>query len=108
MRKIERYEDESDEDWAERFAEEMEIANDVEYTQYMVHQDDYEEDRLIIEYVGKDSWTWKEYPEGSFTCKQVLEWKRKAEQCDMILPMLKKLIGDSEPLIDILVQKEES
>ena len=79
MTKVERWEEETDKDWAERLAEETMIANDTETTQYFVEDDPYQEDSFIINYVGKDSMTWKEHPEGLFTCKQVLEWKKKAE-----------------------------
>ena len=78
--KVERWEEESDEDWAERLVYETAIANNTETTLYMVHRDPYEEDGFIINYVGETSMTWKEHPEGPFTCKQVLEWKNKAEQ----------------------------
>jgi len=88
MVKIERREEETDEEWTERLAEETGIANDTETTQYMVHRDDYEEDGFIIYYVGKDSWTWKEHPDGMFTCKQVLDWKKKAEALPMTLETL--------------------
>ena len=77
--KIERYENETDEDWAERLAYETGIANDTETTIYFVEDDPDQEDSFIINYVGKDSMTWKEHPEGPFTCKQVLEWKNKAD-----------------------------
>jgi len=77
--KVERYENETDTEWAERLAYETMIANDTETTQYFVKDDPYQEDGFIINYVGKDSRTWKEHPEGSFTCKQILDWKKKAE-----------------------------
>lgn len=88
MVKIERRKDESDEDWAERLTEETAIANDTETTQYFVEDDPYQEDGFIVNYVGKDSMTWKEYPEGPFTCKQVLIWKKKAEPRPVTLETL--------------------
>jgi len=100
--KVERYEDETDEDWAERLAEETAIANDTETTHYMVHQDSYTEDGLIIEYIGKDSWTWKEHPDGMFTCKQVLDWKKKAEQWDRVKPHLESLVEDWDELMKLI------
>lgn len=84
MVKIERWEKETDEEWAERLAEETAIANDTETTLYFVEDDPYNEDRFIVNYVEKDSMTWKEHPEGPFTCKQVLEWKKKAENLKAI------------------------
>jgi len=84
--KVERWEKESDEDWAERRAEEIEIANNTKTTQYFVELDPYEEENLIINYIGEEGWTWKEHPEGPFSCKQVLEWKNKAEK----LPIYEK------------------
>ena len=86
--KVERYENETDTEWAERLAYETMIANDTETTQYFVEDDPYQEDGFIINYVGKDSMTWKDHPEGSFTCKQVLDWKKKAETRSMSLEAL--------------------
>ena len=84
--KVERWEEESDEDWAERLEEEIELANATETTQYFVERDPYVEENFIINYIGETGWTWKEHPEGAFSCKQVLEWKKKAE----ILPIYEK------------------
>ena len=81
--KVERWEEESDEDWTERLAEEIELANATETTQYFVERDPYDEEKFIINYIGKTGWTWKEHPEGPFSCKQVLEWKLKAERKKM-------------------------
>jgi len=84
--KVERWEEESDEEWAERLAEEIALANNTETTQYMVHRDPYEEDGIIISYIGETGWTWKEHPEGTFKAAQILEWKNKAE----LLPIYEK------------------
>ena len=81
--KVERWEEETDENWAERLAEEIELANATETTQYFVERDPYDEENFIINYIGEDGWTWKEHPEGPFSCKQVLEWKLKAEKWDL-------------------------
>jgi len=78
--KVERWEDETDEDWAERLAEEIEIANNTETTKYFVERDPYEEDGIIIYYIGEDGWTWKEHPEGPFKASQIIDWKNKAEK----------------------------
>ena len=80
--KVERWEEEPDEDWAERLAEEIELANNTETTKYFVERDSYAEENFIINYIGKTGWTWKEHPEGPFSCKQVLEWKLKAEKME--------------------------
>jgi len=77
--KVERHENETEEDWAERLTYETAIANDTETTQYFVEDDPSQEDSFIINYVGKDSMTWKDHPEGPFTCRQVLIWKKKSE-----------------------------
>ena len=86
--KVERWEEESDEDWAERLAEEITLANNTETTKYFIEKDPdpYDHDRIIINYIGEAGWTWKEHPEGPFSCKQVLEWKNKAEK----LPIYEK------------------
>jgi len=84
MVKIERWEEETDEDWAERLAEETVIANDTETTKYFVEDDPYNEDSFVVNYVGKDSMIWKEHPEGPFKCKQVVEWKKKALKLEAV------------------------
>jgi len=84
--KIERHEDETDEDWAERLAYEIEIANNTETTQYFVERDSYNEDNIIINYCGKDRFTWKEHPEGPFSCKQILEWKHSHDAIKKLIP----------------------
>ena len=88
--KVERWEEESDEEWAERLEEEMALANATETTQYFVELDPYDEENFIINYIGEDRWTWKEHPEGPFTCKQILEWKLKAERWDEMKPIWDK------------------
>ena len=106
--KVERWEGESDVDWSERLLEETEIANDIENTQYFVKEHPENEEEFIINYVGKDSWTWKEHPEGPFSCKQVLYWKSKAEKLDRLLPSLQVIAEHADPLIDILLREEQS
>lgn len=78
--KVERWEEETDEEWAERLAEEIETANNTEISQYFIEQYTQAEDMVIINYIQKDSWTWKEHPEGPFKADQIIEWKNKAEQ----------------------------
>ena len=77
--KVERWEEESDEDWAERLAEEIEIANNTKTAQYYIHLDPDEEDGIIINYIGESGWTWKEHPEGPFKAGQIIDWKNKVE-----------------------------
>jgi len=78
--KVERWEEESDEDWAERLSEEIESANNTKTNRYFVTYDPYDEESMIINYISENSWTWKEHPEGPFKVTQILEWKKKAEQ----------------------------
>ena len=99
--KVERYENETDEDWAERLAYETAIADDTETTQYFVVDDPYNEDGFVVNYVGEDSMTWTEHPEGPFTCKQVLEWKKKAESRPV---KLGELISE----INYIIETEDS
>ena len=103
--KIERREEETDEDWAERLAYEIEIANNTETTQYFVERDPYDESGIIINYIGEDRWTWKEHPEGPFNCKQILEWKR----CyDVVVPELEiKLFNAMMELKQLRSSKEK-
>lgn len=96
MVKIERWEKETDEEWAERLAYETAIANDTETTLYFVEDDPYNEDGFIVNYVGKDSMTWKEHPEGPFTCKQVLEWKKKAAKLEEEPRLVQKVMIHTE------------
>ena len=77
--KVERWEEETDEDWAERLAEEIEIANNTKTAQYYIHLDPDEEDGIIINYIGESGWTWKEHPEGPFKAGQIIDWKNKVE-----------------------------
>ena len=84
--KVERWEEESDEDWAERLAEEITLANNTETTKYFVERDPYDEEEIIIHYIGETGWTWKEHPEGPFKVTQILEWKNTAEK----LPIYEK------------------
>ncbi len=78
--RIERWEEETDEEWAERLAGEIAIADNTEISKYFVERAPYDETRLIINYIVEKSWTWKEHPEGPFTAKQIIEWKNKAER----------------------------
>ena len=96
---VERWEEESDEEWAERLAEEIAIANNTETTQYFF-KSGYEEDEIILNYVGKDSWTWKNHPEGPFKATQILEWKKEAE----LLPIYKKQYGN---MVDHALELED-
>ena len=86
MTKVERWEDETDEDWATRLAEEIKHANNTVESKYFVERNPYNEEEFIINYVRVDGWTWKEHPEGPFSAKQVLEWKNKAEEYDKFTP----------------------
>lgn len=106
--KVERQEGETDEEWAERLAEEIAKANNVETTQYFVERDPYAEDAVIINYIGEDGWTWKEHPEGSFTASQIIEWKNKAEKFGRLFPSLKYLAEHTDKIIDILESSELS
>lgn len=76
---MERWEEESDEDYAERLSEEIAIADNTETTKYFF-KTGYEEDEIILNYVGEDSWTWKNHPEGPFTAKRIIEWKKNSER----------------------------
>lgn len=98
---VERWEEETDEDWAERLAQEMEIANNTETTKYFF-KSGYEEDEIILHYVGVDSWTWKEHPEGPFKASQIIEWKTKAETFDRLFPDLKYLAQHADKVVAIL------
>ena len=84
--KVERWEEESDEEWAGRRAEEIATADNTETTQYFIQQDKMAENSLIINYAGEGAWTYKEHPEGPFTVTQILGWKRGAE----LLPIYEK------------------
>lgn len=106
--KIERQEKETDEEWAERLTEEMAIANNTEISKYFVERDSYAEDAIIINYIGEDSWTWKEHPEGPFTANQIIVWKNKAEKFDRLFPSLKYLAEHTDKIIDILESSELS
>ena len=75
--KIERYDNETDEEWDDRLAEEVSVANDYKDVDYFVQRDPCDEHRIIINYIYPGAWTWKEHPEGPFTCKQIMEWKHK-------------------------------
>ena len=98
--KVERWEEESDEEWAERLVYETAIANNTETTLYMVHRDPYEEDGFIINYVGETSMTWKEHPEGPFKAVQILGWKNKAE----LLPIYEKQYGN---MVEHALERED-
>lgn len=100
--KVERGEEETDEEWAERFAEEIETANNTEISQYFVEQYTQAEDMVIINYIKKDSWTWKEHPEGPFKADQIITWKNKAAKFDRLFPSLKYLAEHTDKIIDIL------
>ena len=75
--KIERYDDETDEEWDERLGEEIADADNYITTRYFVERDSYNETQFIVNYVTPNAFTWKEHPEGPFTCKQIMEWKEK-------------------------------
>jgi len=75
--KIERYDDETDEEWDERLGEEIANADDYVKSQYFVQRDPYNEENVIINYIPPDAFSWKEHPEGPFSCKQIMEWKHK-------------------------------
>lgn len=100
--KIERWEEESEEEWAERLAEEIALANDTETSQYFVNRDPYDEAGVIVNYIGKDGWMWKEHPEGPFTAKQIIGWKNEAEKFDRLRPGLEYLAQHADKVIDIL------
>lgn len=89
--KVERWEEETDEEWAYRLAEEITLANNTEVSKYFIERDPYADDGVIINYIGEDSWTWKEHPEGPFKATQIIEWKNKAEKWNLIEPMLPKI-----------------
>ena len=90
--KIERWEEETDEDWAERLSEEIALANNTGISRYFVERDSYAEDGVIINYIGELGWIWKEHPEGPFKASQIIDWKNKAEKWDMIEPLVPKII----------------
>ena len=100
--KVERWEEETDEEWAERLAEEIATANDTEISKYFVERDTYSDDAIIVNYIVEKSWTWKEHPEGPFTAKQIIEWKNKAEKMDRLYPNLEYLALHADKVIDIL------
>lgn len=92
--KIERWEEESDEEWAVRLADEIALANNTEVSQYFVERDSYTDDGIIINYIGEDGWTWKEHPEGVFKAKQIIEWKNKAEKWGKLSEAMKKTVSE--------------
>jgi len=100
--KVERWEEESDEDWAERLINEIKVANNTETTRYFIECDPYAEDNFIINYVGETGWTWMEHPEGPFSCKQVLEWRNKAEKFDRLFPSLEYLAIHADKIIGVI------
>ena len=83
-------------------AEEIALANNTETTQYMVHRDPYEEDGIIISYIGETGWTWKEHPEGPFKVAQILGWKNKAEKFDRLFPSLEYLAIHADKIIGVI------
>ena len=100
--KVERWEEETDEEWAERLAEEIAIANNTETSKYFVERDSYTEDGVIINYVGEDSWTWKEHPESPFRASQIIEWKAKAKKWDELMPAMKVLADNADGIIETI------
>ena len=109
--KIERWKEESDEEWADRLAEETKIADNAETTKYFF-QSGYEEDEIILNYVGEDSWTWKEHPEGPFKANRIIGWKNTAEKWDSYLEAIKDTVphvslADYEVLEDKLEAIED-
>jgi len=100
--KVERWEEESDEEWTQRLAEETALANDVETTKYFVERDPYEEDGIIINYIGETGWTWKEHPEGPFKAKQILGWKNDAEKLPIYVKQFRHMTEHALELEDKL------
>jgi len=96
--KIERFEDETDEEWDERLAEEITMADDYKTAKYFVKDDPSDEQQIIINYIAPNSWTWKEHPEGPFTCKQIMEWKQKYHLWEELM----RLGSEAKPLNDLL------
>jgi hypothetical protein len=96
--KIERYEDETDEEWDERLAEEISNADDYTKSQYFVERDPYNEENIIINYVTPDAFSWKEHPEGPFSCKQIMEWKQKYHLWEKLM----SFGSEAEALADFL------
>ncbi len=101
--KIERYKDETDEEWDERLAEEVSVANDYKTTLYFVKEDSYNEEQIIINYIAPDAWTWKEHPEGPFSCKQIMEWKQKYHLWEGLME-LSSTIKSLDELLQWLVE----
>jgi len=100
--KVERWEEESDEEWTQRLAEEAALANDVETTKYFVERDPYEEDGIIINYIGETGGTWKEHPEGPFKAKQILGWKNDAEKLPIYVKQFRHMTEHALELEDKL------
>ena len=100
--KVERWEEESDEEWAERLADEISLANDPNISKYFVERDPYDEEGIIINYIGEKGWTWKEHPEGPFKATQIIEWKMKAEKFDRLFPHLEYLAEHADEVIAII------
>lgn len=99
--KVERWEEETDEEWAERLAEEIAIADNTETTHYFVERDPYDEEGIIINYVGGNAITWKEHPEGPFKATQIIEWKNKSAGWDEVAPYLPKIIEILKEVVDV-------
>jgi len=100
--KVERWEEESDEDWAQRLAEEIALANNTEMTEYFVELDPYDEEGIIINYIGETGWTWKEHPEGPFKAKQILGWKNDAEKLPIYVKQFRHMTEHALELEDKL------
>jgi len=100
--KIERWEEETDEDWAERLADETALANNAETSKYFVERDPYDEAGVIINYIQEKAWTWKEHPEGPFTAKQIIEWKNTTEKFNILFPSLEYLATHADRIVAIL------
>ena len=90
MTKVERWKEETDEDWAERLAEEVALANNTEISRYFIESDPHAEDSIIINYIGELGFTWKEHPQGPFNAKQLLEWKAEAKMWEKDHDIMKK------------------
>lgn len=94
--KIERWEEENDEEWAERLAEEITLADNAETTHYFVERDPYDEEGIIINYVGGSAITWKEHPEGPFKATQIIKWKNKATRWDALVKDIKEFHSSAQ------------
>lgn len=100
--KIERWENETDEEWTERLTYETAIANNTETTNHYIQRLPEDETQFIIQYVDEGGMVWREHPEGPFNAKQVLEWKKKAEKWD---ELRKCLNWGNDPPVEIILRQ---